>query len=153
MGGSAGGLLMGAVINMRPDLWRGIVAAVPFVDVVTTMLDESIPLTTGEFEEWGNPKEEQYYHYIKSYSPYDNITAQAYPAMLVTTGLHDSQVQYWEPAKWVAKLRDYKTNPETPLYLWCNMSTGHGGASGRWERFKEVAMEYAFLLDLAGKHF
>ncbi len=153
MGGSAGGLLMGVVINMRPDLWRGVVAAVPFVDVVTTMLDESIPLTTGEFEEWGNPKEEKYYHYIKSYSPYDNIAALPYPAMLVTTGLHDSQVQYWEPAKWVAKLRDYKTNPETPLYLWCNMSTGHGGASGRWERFKEVAMEYAFLLDLANKHF
>lgn len=153
MGGSAGGLLMGAVINMRPDLWRGIVAAVPFVDVVTTMLDETIPLTTGEFEEWGNPKDEQYYHYIKSYSPYDNITALPYPAMLVTTGLHDSQVQYWEPAKWVAKLRDYKTNPSTPLYLWCNMSTGHGGASGRWERFKEVAMEYAFLLDLANKDF
>jgi len=150
MGGSAGGLLMGAVINMRPDLWKGIISAVPFVDVVTTMLDESIPLTTGEFDEWGNPKNEEYYHYIKSYSPYDNIEAKDYPAMMVTTGLHDSQVQYWEPAKWVAKLREMKTD-NNPLVMHCNMSTGHGGASGRFERFKETAMEYAFFLDLAGK--
>ena len=149
-GGSAGGLLMGAIINMRPDLWKGIISAVPFVDVVTTMLDESIPLTTGEFDEWGNPKNEEYYHYIKSYSPYDNIEAKEYPAMMVTTGLHDSQVQYWEPAKWVAKLREMKTD-SNPLVMHCNMSTGHGGASGRFERFKETAMEYAFFLDLAGK--
>jgi oligopeptidase B len=149
-GGSAGGLLMGAVVNMRPDLWKGVIAQVPFVDVVTTMLDETIPLTTGEFDEWGNPKEKVYYDYMKSYSPYDNVEAKAYPAMLVTTGLHDSQVQYWEPAKWVAKLRDMRTNKK-PLYLHCNMTTGHGGASGRWKRFEEVAMEYAFLLGLAGK--
>jgi oligopeptidase B len=148
MGGSAGGLLMGTVVNMRPDLFKGIIAAVPFVDVVTTMLDESIPLTTGEFDEWGNPKDKTYYDYMLSYSPYDNVEAKAYPAMLVTTGLHDSQVQYWEPAKWVAKLRDMKQN-KTPLYLYTNMSTGHGGASGRFERFKETAMEWAFLLDIA----
>jgi oligopeptidase B len=147
MGGSAGGLLMGAVVNMRPDLFKGIIAAVPFVDVMTTMLDESIPLTTGEFDEWGNPKDKTFYDYMLSYSPYDNVEAKAYPAMLVTTGLHDSQVQYWEPAKWVAKLRDMKTN-KTPLYLYTNMSTGHGGASGRFERFKETAKEWAFLLDL-----
>jgi oligopeptidase B len=151
MGGSAGGLLMGAIINMRPELWRGVIAAVPFVDVVTTMLDETIPLTTGEFDEWGNPKDKIYYDYIKTYSPYDNVTAANYPAMLVTTGLHDSQVQYWEPAKWVAKLRTLKTNPRTPLFLYCNMKTGHGGASGRWERFREIAMEYTFLLHLAKK--
>jgi oligopeptidase B len=149
-GGSAGGLLMGAVANMRPDMWRGVVAAVPFVDVVTTMLDESIPLTTGEFDEWGNPKEEEYYHYMKSYSPYDNVEKKAYPNMLVTTGLHDSQVQYWEPAKWVAKMREMKTDNNT-LLLRTNMSTGHGGASGRFERYKETAMDYAFILDLAGK--
>ena len=149
MGGSAGGLLMGAVMNMRPELWRGVVAAVPFVDVVTTMLDESIPLTTGEFDEWGNPKKKKYYNYIKSYSPYDNVEKKAYPNTLVTTGLHDSQVQYWEPAKWVAKLRDMKTN-KSKLLLHCNMETGHGGASGRFKRFKETAMEYAFLLDLVG---
>ena len=149
MGGSAGGLLMGAVVNMRPDLWKGIVAAVPFVDVVTTMLDESIPLTTGEFDEWGNPKDEEYYKYIKSYSPYDNVEAKDYPAMLVTTGLHDSQVQYWEPAKWVAKLREIKTD-KNPLLLHTNMEAGHGGASGRFERFRETAMEYAFMLDLVG---
>jgi len=147
MGGSAGGLLMGAIINMRPKLWKGIIAAVPFVDVVTTMLDESIPLTTGEFNEWGNPKIKEYYDYIKSYSPYDNVVKQAYPNMLVTTGLHDSQVQYWEPAKWVAKLRTHKTN-KTKLLLHTNMETGHGGASGRFKRFKETAMEYAFLLSL-----
>lgn len=150
MGGSAGGLLMGAVVNMRPDLWKGIVAAVPFVDVVTTMLDESIPLTTGEFDEWGNPKDKEYYEYIKSYSPYDNVAAKAYPAMMVTTGLHDSQVQYWEPAKWVAKLRELKTD-QNPLVLHTNMEAGHGGASGRYRRYKETAMEYAFLLDLAGR--
>lgn len=149
MGGSAGGLLMGAVVNLRPDLWKGVVAAVPFVDVVTTMLDESIPLTTGEFDEWGNPKDEEYYKYIKSYSPYDNVEAKDYPAMLVTTGLHDSQVQYWEPAKWVAKLREMKTD-KNPLLLHTNMEAGHGGASGRFERYKETAMEYAFMLDLVG---
>jgi oligopeptidase B len=149
MGGSAGGLLMGAVVNMRPDLWQGVIAAVPFVDVVTTMLDESIPLTTGEFDEWGNPKDEKYYNYIKEYSPYDNVVEKDYPPMLVTTGYHDSQVQYWEPAKWVAKLRELKTD-DNPLLLYCNMDTGHGGASGRFARYKETAMEYAFLLDLAG---
>lgn len=147
MGGSAGGLLMGAVINMRPDLWRGVIAAVPFVDVVTTMLDDSIPLTTGEYDEWGNPNDDEYYHYIKSYSPYDNVEAKNYPNMLVTTGLHDSQVQYWEPAKWVAKLRELKTDNNL-LLLHCNMETGHGGASGRFEAHKETAMEYAFLLKL-----
>lgn len=147
MGGSAGGLLMGAVINMAPDLWNGAVAAVPFVDVVTTMLDESIPLTTGEFDEWGNPKEEEYYWYIKSYSPYDNIEAKKYPNLLVTTGLHDSQVQYWEPAKWVAKLRELKTDNNV-LLLQTEMEFGHGGASGRFERIREIALEYAFLLDL-----
>ncbi len=150
MGGSAGGLLMGAIINMRPDLWKGVVAGVPFVDVVTTMLDETIPLTTGEFDEWGNPKDEKYYHYIKSYSPYDNVEEKDYPAMLITTGYHDSQVQYWEPAKWLAKLRDKKTD-NNPLLMHCNMDAGHGGAAGRFERHKETAMEYAFLLDLAGK--
>lgn len=149
MGGSAGGLLMGAVINQRPDLWKGVVAAVPFVDVVTTMLDESIPLTTGEFNEWGNPKNKIYYDYIKSYSPYDNVSSEKYPNLLVTTGLHDSQVQYWEPAKWVAKLRDYKKGNNL-LLLYTNMKTGHGGASGRFERFRETAMEYAFLFDLLG---
>ena len=150
MGGSAGGLLMGAVINMRPDLWHGVIAAVPFVDVVTTMLDESIPLTTGEYDEWGNPNEEDYYHYIKSYSPYDNVERKAYPNLLITTGLHDSQVQYWEPAKWIAKLREYKTD-DNILIMDCNMETGHGGASGRFETLKETAMEYAFLLMLKGR--
>jgi oligopeptidase B len=149
MGGSAGGLLMGAVVNMRPDLWNGVVAAVPFVDVINTMLDETIPLTTGEFDEWGNPKDSTYYMYMKSYSPYDNVVAQNYPNMLVTTGYWDSQVQYWEPAKWVAKLRDLKTD-NNMLVMYCNMDTGHGGASGRFERFRETAMEYAFLLDLEG---
>lgn len=150
IGGSAGGLLMGAVINMAPDLFKGIIAAVPFVDVVTTMLDESIPLTTGEYDEWGNPNQPDYYEYMKSYSPYDNVEAKDYPAMLVTTGLHDSQVQYWEPAKWVAKLRDLKTD-RNPILLHTNMDTGHSGAAGRFERHKETALEYAFLLDLAGK--
>ncbi|WP_320018055.1 S9 family peptidase [Labilibaculum manganireducens] len=148
-GGSAGGLLMGAICNMRPDLYRGVIAAVPFVDVVTTMLDESIPLTTGEFDEWGNPKNKEYYDYMLSYSPYDNVEAEDYPAMLVTTGLHDSQVQYWEPAKWVAKLRDMKTD-HNPLLIKINMDFGHGGASGRFERYHEVALEYAFVLDLVG---
>jgi len=147
MGGSAGGLLMGAVVNMSPDLWKGVVAQVPFVDVVNTMLDESIPLTTGEFDEWGNPKEEEYYHYIKSYSPYDNVVAQDYPNMLVTSGYWDSQVQYWEPAKWVAKLRELKTDNNL-LLLKTDMETGHGGASGRLKRYKEVALEYAFMLML-----
>jgi len=150
MGGSAGGLLMGAVVNERPDLFRGVIAAVPFVDVVTTMLDETIPLTTGEFDEWGNPKNEDSYHYMKSYSPYDNVKPQDYPAMLITTGLHDSQVQYWEPAKWIARLRKTRTNPEQPLLMYCNMETGHGGASGRFAALKETAMEYAFFLDLMG---
>jgi oligopeptidase B len=147
MGGSAGGLLVGAVVNMRPDLFNGVIAAVPFVDVVTTMLDESIPLTTGEYDEWGNPNDSVYYHYMLSYSPYDNVAHTNYPALLVTTGLHDSQVQYWEPAKWVAKLRVTKTD-SNPLYLWTNMDYGHGGASGRFQRYRESALEYAFLLDL-----
>ena len=150
-GGSAGGLLMGAVMNMRPDLWKGVVAAVPFVDVITTMLDESIPLTTGEYDEWGNPNEKEYYDYILSYSPYDQVEAKDYPATLVTTGLHDSQVQYWEPAKWVAKLREMKTD-KNPLLLYTNMDAGHGGSSGRFARIKEVALQYAFFLDLAGKN-
>lgn len=148
-GGSAGGLLMGAIVNMAPDLYHGVVAAVPFVDVVTTMLDDSIPLTTGEYDEWGNPNEAEYYFYMKSYSPYDNVEAKAYPNMLVTTGLYDSQVQYWEPAKWVAKLRDMKTDSNI-LLMHTNMDAGHGGASGRFESLKEVAMDYAFLLDLEG---
>ncbi|NIJ46091.1 oligopeptidase B [Wenyingzhuangia heitensis] len=149
MGGSAGGLLMGAVANMNPELFNGIISAVPFVDVVTTMLDESIPLTTGEYDEWGNPNEKEYYDYIKSYSPYDNIEAKEYPNMLVTTGLHDSQVQYWEPAKYVAKLRELKTDTNK-LYLDTNMEAGHGGASGRFDALKEVAKEYSFLFDLEG---
>lgn len=149
-GGSAGGLLMGAVVNMKPALWKGVIADVPFVDVINTMLDESIPLTTGEFDEWGNPKQKDYFEYMRSYSPYDNVTKTNYPALFVTTGYWDSQVQYWEPAKWVAKLRDYKTD-KNPLLMYCNMDTGHGGASGRFRRLKEVAMEYTFLLDLAGR--
>lgn len=151
MGGSAGGLLMGAVINMRPDLYHGIVAQVPFVDVVTTMLDDTIPLTTNEYDEWGNPNEKAAYDYIKAYSPYDNIQAKAYPNMLVTTGLHDSQVQYWEPAKWVAKIRELKTSDNIVL-LKTDMEAGHGGASGRFNRLKEIATEYAFILMLEGKH-
>ena len=147
MGGSAGGLLMGAVVNLAPELYNGVVAQVPFVDVVTTMLDDSIPLTTGEYDEWGNPNEKDYYEYMKSYSPYDNVTNKLYPNMLVTTGLHDSQVQYWEPAKWVARLRAQSKNA-SQLYLQTNMEAGHGGASGRFEALKEVAAEYAFLLDL-----
>ncbi|MEA1786297.1 S9 family peptidase [Arenibacter sp. GZD96] len=150
MGGSAGGLLMGAVMNMAPELYNGVIAAVPFVDVVTTMLDESIPLTTGEYDEWGNPNDKIYYEYMKSYSPYDNVAALKYPNTLVTTGLHDSQVQYFEPAKWVAKLRALKTG-DTMILLHVNMDAGHGGASGRFESLKEVAKEYTFLLDLEGK--
>ena len=149
-GGSAGGLLMGAVLNMRPDLFQGVVAQVPFVDVVMTMLDESIPLTTGEYDEWGNPAEERFYTYIKSYSPYDNVSAKAYSHLLVMTGLHDSQVQYWEPAKWVAKLRTLKTD-DNLLLLRTNMDAGHGGASGRYRRYRETALQYAFLIDLADR--
>ncbi|MDD3004066.1 S9 family peptidase [Flavobacterium sp.] len=148
-GGSAGGLLMGVVINTAPELYNGVIAQVPFVDVITTMLDDSIPLTTGEYDEWGNPNEKKYYDYMKSYSPYDNIKAQAYPNMYVSTGLHDSQVQYWEPAKWVAKLRALKTD-QNLLFLDTNMDAGHGGASGRFEALKELAKEFAFLLDLEG---
>lgn len=146
-GGSAGGLLMGAVVNMAPELYNGVIAQVPFVDVITTMLDDSIPLTTGEYDEWGNPNVKKYYDYMLSYSPYDNVTAQKYPNMYVSTGLHDSQVQYWEPAKWVAKLRTKKTG-DTVLFLNTNMDAGHGGASGRFEALKELAKEYSFLLDL-----
>ncbi|MCH2449399.1 MAG: S9 family peptidase [Gracilimonas sp.] len=148
-GGSAGGLLMGAVVNMAPHQFNGVIAAVPFVDVVSTMLDETIPLTTNEFDEWGNPKNEDSYHYMLSYSPYDNVTEQEYPNLLVTTGLFDSQVQYWEPAKWVAKLRDKKAG-DNALLLKTNMKAGHGGASGRFERYRQTALEYAFLLDLEG---
>ena len=148
-GGSAGGLLMGAIANMRPDLYRGIIANVPWVDVVTTMLDSSIPLTTSEYDEWGNPANKEYYDYMLSYSPYDNVTRHDYPAMLVTTGLHDSQVQYFEPAKWVAKLRDMKTDNHI-LIMNVNMEAGHGGASGRFKRYKETALEYAFIFDLLG---
>lgn len=149
-GGSAGGLLMGAVMNMRPDLFKGIVARVPFVDVITTMLDASIPLTTFEYDEWGNPADRQYYDYMLSYSPYDNVEAKEYPHLLVTTGLHDSQVQYWEPAKWVARLRAKKKGDQLIL-MRTNMEAGHGGQSGRFRREKETALMYAFLLDLAGK--
>lgn len=149
MGGSAGGLLMGAVANLRPDLYKGMIAQVPFVDVVTTMLDTSIPLTTGEYDEWGNPNDEEYYHYMKSYSPYDQVTAQDYPNMLVTTGYHDSQVQYFEPAKWVAKLRDTKTDDNILLFK-TDMDAGHGGASGRFKSLRDVALEYAFMLYLLG---
>lgn len=148
MGGSAGGMLMGVAINERPELFHGVVAQVPFVDVLTTMLDESIPLTTGEFEEWGNPQDEEYYRYMKSYSPYDGVTAQAYPHLLVTTGLHDSQVQYWEPAKWVARLRELKTD-DNLLLLCTDMDSGHGGKSGRFKSYEGVALEYAFLIGLA----
>ena len=148
-GGSAGGLLMGAIANMRPDLYKGILAGVPFVDVVTTMLDASIPLTTFEWDEWGDPREKEYYDYMLSYSPYDQVKEMDYPNILITTGYWDSQVQYWEPAKWCAKLRDMKTDNNL-LVMKCNMSAGHGGASGRFERLRTVALEYAFILDLAG---
>jgi oligopeptidase B len=146
MGGSAGGLLMGAIANMSPASFRGIVAQVPFVDVVTTMLDDSIPLTTNEYDEWGDPEDRASYEYMLSYSPYDNVVAQGYPAMLVTTGLWDSQVQYYEPVKWVAKLRALKTDTN-PLLLHVEMQAGHGGKSGRFQRYREIAMEYAFILD------
>ena len=148
-GGSAGGLLMGAVTNMRPDLFRAVIAHVPFVDVLTTMLDETLPLTVGEWEEWGNPNQEDYYHYMKSYSPYDNVEAKAYPDMLITAGLNDPRVSYWEPAKWSAKLRDMKTG-DNVLLLKTNMGAGHGGVSGRYEQFKEIAFEYAFILKRLG---
>ena len=149
-GGSAGGLLMGAIINKSPELFKGIIASVPFVDVVTTMLDDSIPLTTGEYDEWGNPNEKEYYEYIKSYSPYDNVSRQEYPNILVTTGLHDSQVQYFEPAKWVAKLRELKLGNNI-LIMHTDMEAGHGGASGRFEALKEIARDYSFIIDLEGK--
>jgi oligopeptidase B len=149
MGGSAGGLLMGAIVNMEPELYNGIIAAVPFVDVVSTMLDASIPLTTFEWDEWGDPRKQEYYDYMLSYSPYDQVKEQEYPNMLVTTGYWDSQVQYWEPAKWVARLRDMKTD-DNILIMDVNMTAGHGGASGRFERLKTVALEYAFILDLEG---
>lgn len=149
MGGSAGGLLMGAIMNLSPETYNGVVAAVPFVDVVTTMLDDSIPLTTGEYDEWGNPNEKGYYEYMKSYSPYDNVVAQDYPNTLIITGFHDSQVQYFEPAKWTAKLRELKTDDNLLLFK-CDMDSGHGGASGRFEALKEIAEEYAFMLDLEG---
>jgi oligopeptidase B len=149
MGGSAGGLLMGAVLNYEPMLFNGVIAAVPFVDVVTTMSDPTIPLTTNEYDEWGNPEEKEYYDYMRSYSPYDQVEAKEYTNILVTTGLFDSQVQYWEPAKWVAKLREYKTG-DNILLLHTNMDAGHGGASGRFERLREIALEYAFIFDLEG---
>jgi oligopeptidase B len=149
MGGSAGGLLMGAIMNLSPETYNGVVASVPFVDVVTTMLDDSIPLTTGEYDEWGNPNEKGYYEYMKSYSPYDNVVAQDYPNTLILTGFHDSQVQYFEPAKWTAKLRELKTDDNLLLFK-CDMDSGHGGASGRFEALKEVAEEYAFMLNLEG---
>ncbi|BAZ05351.1 oligopeptidase B [Calothrix sp. NIES-3974] len=148
-GGSAGGLLMGAVINMRPDLFKVVVAAVPFVDVVTTILDTSLPLSAIEWEEWGNPNDPAYYEYIKSYSPYDNVTAQAYPHLLITAGLNDPRVKYWEPAKWTAKLRTLKTD-DNILLLKTNMDAGHSGASGRYESLKELAFEYAFVLSFLG---
>ena len=150
MGGSAGGLLMGAVINQRPDLFHGVVAQVPFVDVVTTMLDESIPLTTGEYDEWGNPNDADDYARIRAYSPYDNMAPVTWPHLLVMTGLHDSQVQYWEPAKWVAKRRTLQPDDGRRLLLRTNLEAGHGGASGRYRQYRETALQYAFLLDLAG---
>ena len=148
-GGSAGGLLMGAISNMAPEKYRAILSQVPFVDVVTTMLDESIPLTTNEYDEWGNPEQRQFYDYMLSYSPYDNLKAQAYPAMFVGTGLWDSQVQYWEPAKYVARLRDLDTGPG-PVVFRTNMDAGHGGKSGRFRRYRELSEMYAFLLDRLG---
>ena len=148
-GGSAGGLLIGAVVNMEPELWKGAIAAVPFVDVVTTMLDASIPLTSGEWDEWGDPREKKYYDYMLSYSPYDQIKDRNYPNLLVTSGFFDSQVQYWEPLKYVAKLRD-NWQSENKLYLHMNMDAGHGGKSGRFRRYREVALEYAFMFDLVG---
>jgi oligopeptidase B len=149
MGGSAGGLLMGAVVNMAPELWNGVIAQVPFVDVITTMSDPTIPLTTTEYDEWGNPANKEAYFYMKSYSPYDNLEKKTYPNLLVTTGLHDSQVQYFEPAKWVARLRATKTDKNL-LLLKTNMEAGHGGSSGRFDNLKEVALNYAFLFALEG---
>jgi oligopeptidase B len=151
-GGSAGGLLIGAVINLEPNLYDGAVADVPFVDVVTTMLDETIPLTTFEYDEWGNPNQPEYFEYMLSYSPYDQVAAVSYPHLLVTTGLHDSQVQYWEPAKWVAKMRATKIDNGNLLLLKTNMEAGHGGATGRFNRLKLDATRYAFLLKLAGEN-
>jgi oligopeptidase B len=148
-GGSAGGLLMGAVVNMAPERYHGVIAAVPFVDVVSTMLDDSIPLTTGEYKEWGDPRDKEAYEYIFSYSPYDQVKAQDYPNLLITTGLHDSQVQYFEPVKWVARLRDRRTN-DNRLLLRVDMESGHGGASGRYRQYRDSAEEYAFIIDLAG---
>jgi oligopeptidase B len=148
-GRSAGGLLMGAVTTLRPDLFAGVIAGVPFVDVINTMLDASIPLTVSEFEEWGNPADPQFYAYMKAYSPYDNVAATAYPNILATAGLNDPRVQYWEPAKWVAKLRTLKTT-QNPLFLKTNMAAGHGGASGRYNHLREIAFEYAFLLNAVG---
>ena len=148
-GGSAGGLLMGAVVNERPDLFRVVLSHVPFVDVMNTMLDASLPLTVAEYEEWGNPNEPEAFAYMRSYSPYDNLKLGPYPAMLVKTSLNDSQVMYWEPAKYVAKLRTLKTN-DTPLLLHINMDAGHGGASGRYDYLKEIAFDYAFLLTQLG---
>jgi oligopeptidase B len=150
LGGSAGGLLVGVVLNEAPQLYRSVIAAVPFIDVMTTMLDESIPLTTGEYDEWGNPNDKIYYDYMLSYSPYDNVKKQEYPNLMVTAGYHDSQVQYWEPAKWVAKLRTHKTD-NNALFLVTNMEAGHSGASGRFNALKETAKEYAFMLQLEGK--
>jgi oligopeptidase B len=149
-GGSAGGLLVGAVVNMRPDLFKAAILLVPFVDVINSMLDESLPLTVGEFEEWGNPKNPDEYAYMRAYSPYDNLTAQAYPAILVRTALNDSQVMYWEPAKYVARLRALKTDPN-PLVFRINMAAGHGGASGRYDRLREIAFDYAFTLWQVGR--
>ncbi len=149
MGGSAGGLLMGAVTNMRPDLFRVVIAKVPFVDVMNTMLDPSLPLTVGEYEEWGNPEDKKYYGYMRSYSPYDNVEAKRYPTMLVTGGLNDPRVSYWEPAKWVAKLRAMKKD-DNLLLLKMQMGAGHGGPSGRYERMKETAFDYAFILTTLG---
>lgn len=149
MGGSAGGLLMGAICNLSPYLWKGVVAQVPFVDAVTTMLDKTIPLTTGEYEEWGNPENKEHYYYMLSYSPYDQVKKMNYPALYITTGYHDSQVQYWEPLKWVSKLRDCRTN-RNPLLFECSMDAGHGGGSGRTNSRKEIAREFVFLLSLEG---
>ena len=148
-GGSAGGLLTGAILNMAPELFHGVISDVPFVDVITTMLDETIPLTTSEYDEWGNPNNKEHYDYMLSYSPYDQVMAQDYPNMLVTTGLHNSQVQYWEPAKWVAKLRTLKTD-DNLLMMKTNMDAGHGGQSGRFRQYRETALVYAFMMDLVG---